>query len=111
MGNAQEVYEVNRTLGKQIALLAEIARKKQIPVLMTNQVYADFDNKDKVNMVGGDLLKYGSKCLIELQKTPDGLRRAIIRKHRSMAEEKEFLFKIVEEGIEKAKESKGFKLF
>ncbi len=111
LGSSEEVFEVNRALGKQIALLAEIARKKDIPTIITNQVYADFDNKDKVNMVGGDLLKYGSKCLIELQKTPDGLRRAIIRKHRSMQEEKEFVFRIINKGIEKAKESRGFKLF
>jgi hypothetical protein len=43
--------------------MTEIARKKKIPVLISNQVYADFEDKDKVNLVGGDLLKYGSKCL------------------------------------------------
>ncbi len=111
LGTTEDVYDINRALGKQIAQLAEIARKNNIPVLITNQVYADFDEKDKVNMVGGDLLKYGSKCLVELQKTPDGLRRAVIRKHRAMPEGQEMVFKIIEKGIEKAKESKGFKLF
>ncbi len=111
LGTTEDVYDVNRALGKQIAQLAEIARKNNIPVLVTNQVYADFDEKDKVNMVGGDLLKYGSKCLIELQKTPDGLRRAVIRKHRAKPEGQEIIFKIVEKGIEKAKETKGFRLF
>ena len=71
----------------------------------------DFDEKDKVNIVGGDILKYGSKCLIELQITPDGNRRAILRKHRNIQSERELLFKIVESGIASAKESKGFKLF
>ena len=80
-------------------------------MLITNQVYADFDNKDKVNIVGGDILKYGSKCLIELQITPNGNRRAILRKHRSIEEEKEIVFKIVEGGIIGAKESRGFKFF
>ena len=91
--------------------LTEIARKKNIPVLVTNQVYMDFDEKDKVNIVGGDILKYGSKCLIELQITPDGNRRLIIRKHRNIQAERELLFKIVEAGITSTKESKGFKLF
>ncbi|MCH7974878.1 MAG: hypothetical protein IH949_13540, partial [Bacteroidetes bacterium] len=69
LGRSEEVYEVNSALGRQIAYLVEIARRKKIPVLITNQVYADFDNRDHVKMVGGDLLKYGSKCLLELQIT------------------------------------------
>ena len=68
------------------------------------------ENKDKVNIVGGDLLKYGSKCLIELQMTPSGNRRAILKKHRSIPEAKEITFKIVEGGIIGTKEGKGFKL-
>ncbi len=111
LGKSEDVQEVNRELGRQISYLTEIARKKSIPILVTNQVYTDFDNRDKVNIVGGDILKYGSKCLIELQITPNGNRRAILRKHRSIPEEKEIIFKIVEGGIIGAKESKGFKLF
>jgi len=111
MGKSEEYQDVNRELANQIAYLTEIARKKNIPILITNQVYADFDEKDKVNIVGGDILKYGSKCLIELQITPNGNRRAILRKHRSLGAEKEFLFKIVEGGIIGTTESKGFRLF
>jgi DNA repair protein RadB len=111
MGKTEDIYDVNRELGKQLAYLKEIASKKFIPVLITNQVYADFEVKDKVNMVGGDLLKYGSKCLIELQITPSGNRKAIIKKHRSIREEKEITFKIVEGGIIGTKEGMGFKLF
>ena len=111
LGKSNDVYEVNRELGRQIAYLTEIARKEKIPVLITNQVYADFDDKDKVKIVGGDLLRYGSKCLIELQITPSGNRRAILRKHRSIAEEKEIIFKIVEGGIIGTKEGRGFRLF
>ena len=111
LGKSEDVREVNRELGKQISYLTEIARKKSTPVLITNQVYADFDDKDKVNIVGGDILKYGSKCLIELQITPNGNRRCILRKHRSLEAEREILFKIVEGGIIGTKESKGFKFF
>jgi DNA repair protein RadB len=107
----EEVHNTNRALGRQIATLAEIARKKHIPVVITNQVYSDFDERNKVRIVGGDLLKYGSKCLVELQKTPDNKRRAIIKKHRSIAEEKTVVFEIVQEGLKKTKEGKGFKIF
>ena len=106
-----DIYEVNNDLGMQLAYLKQIASKKHIPVLITNQVYSDFEEKDKVNMVGGDLLRYGSKCLIELQITPSGNRLAIIKKHRSIEEEKSITFKIVEGGILGTKEGRGFKLF
>ncbi|MBI2662758.1 DNA repair and recombination protein RadB [Candidatus Woesearchaeota archaeon] len=99
LGKSEEVYDVNMALGRQIAYLVEVARKKKIPVLITNQVYADFDNRDKVKMVGGDLLKYGSKCLIELVKFGN-CRGLVLRKHRSMAEGQELKFKIVQNGIE-----------
>ena len=111
LGKSEDIQGVNRELGRQISYLTEIARKKNIPVLVTNQVYSDFDDKDKVNIVGGDILKYGSKCLIELQITPNSNRRAILRKHRSIRAEKEIIFKIVEGGIIGTKESRGFKLF
>lgn len=111
LGKSEDVYEVNRLLGRQISYLTEIARKKDIPVIITNHVYSDFEEKGKVNIVGGDILKYGSKCLIELQITPSNNRRAILKKHRAIAEDQEIIFKIVEGGIIGTKESKGFKLF
>lgn len=99
LGKNEEVYEINSSLGKQIGTLIEISRRRKIPVLLTNQVYADFDRRDQVKMVGGDLLKYGSKCLLELQRFAN-CRGIILRKHRSMPEGVELKFKIVEKGIE-----------
>ena len=100
LGKSDEVYGVNASLGQQIAYLVEIARRKNIPVLITNQVYSDFDNRDKVKMVGGDLLKYGSKCLLELQNF-SGCRGVVLRKHRSLGEGREVKFNIVQKGIER----------
>ncbi|MFH1174042.1 MAG: DNA repair and recombination protein RadB [archaeon] len=100
IGRASDVYNVNRELGIQIGILSQIARKVNIPVLITNQIYADFEDKNRTNMVGGDLLKYQSKCLIELQKFKDRVvRKAILRKHRSLPENREIQFYIVNEGI------------
>ena len=111
LGKSEDPKHINQELGRQIAYLTQISRLKNIPVLVANQVYADFDEKDKVNMVGGDILKYSSKCLIELQLTQQGNRKAILRKHRSIRELKEIVFKIVEGGIIGTRESKGFGLF
>ncbi|PIN90524.1 DNA repair and recombination protein RadB [Candidatus Pacearchaeota archaeon CG10_big_fil_rev_8_21_14_0_10_34_76] len=90
------IQKVNAELTRQMRLIAEIARKRGIPVLVTNQVY-NWDNETK--MVGGDILKYWSKCLIELENDR-GRRTAYLRKHRSLAE-KSFGFQIYDLGIRK----------
>ena len=71
-GEDERIREVNRRLARQLKELNEIARKQNIPIIVTNQVYSefqkDFNSEEKTySMVGGDLLKYWSKCLIELQ--------------------------------------------
>jgi len=104
-GKDADMQELNRELGRQISFLSEIARGKKIPVLVTNQVYADLNGEgDGVKMLGGEVLKYGSKCLIELKKGIRSNRLALIKKHRSIREGKEVGFRIVEEGFEKKEE-------
>jgi DNA repair protein RadB len=107
-GENEKIQAVNRKLANQLKDLNEIARKQNIPVLVTNQVYSsfvkdqnpEFQNLEKqVSMVGGDLLKYWSKCLIEIQNFR-GKRKLILRKHRSMPE-KALDFEIINEGIRK----------
>ncbi len=105
LGKNEEVYEINSALGRQLAYLVEIARRKKIPVLVTTQVYSDFDHRDKIKMVGGDLLKYGSKCLLELQKF-NSFHGLTLRKHRSLPDGKELRFRIVKEGVEEVGGSK-----
>ncbi|MBI2147242.1 DNA repair and recombination protein RadB [Candidatus Woesearchaeota archaeon] len=99
VGKTDDIYATNRELAEQVSMLTEIARKNSIPILLTNQVYSSFDEKDKVNMVGGDILKYSSKCLLELQKAHQTKRRIILRKHRSLPEGLEAFFEIKNEGI------------
>ena len=105
IGITKEVYKVNRDLGVQLVNLIQIARKFKIPVIITNQVYADFEDKNKINMVGGDILRYASKCLIELQRTDTG-KKAILRKHRSLPEGKEVNFTITDTGIHEDEKNK-----
>lgn len=99
IGKCENVSGVNKSLGVQLSSLIEIARKKKIPSFLTNHVYADFDNPERVKLVGGDILKYSCKCLIELKKLSGNNRGAIIRKHRSIAENKEIKFEIKNNGI------------
>ena len=101
----EKIKEVNNEIAKQMRALAEIARKQKIPVVITNQVYGNFLSEEdwkngverEMNIVGGDLFKYWSKCIIEL-KNNHGKRKAILLKHRSLPV-KEFNFIIKDEGI------------
>jgi len=115
---------LNMAIAKQLRILNEISRKKNIPIMITDQVYSDFLSNERVQelkskgidineekaknvrMVGGDTIKYWSKCIIELQRSKDGKRKAILQKHRSLPE-KSFVFQITNKGIEKS----GFRLF
>jgi len=99
MGKSDRVYSVNKDLGLQISYLNEITRKKNIAVLITNQVYSNFED-NTVKMVGGDILKYGSKCLIALDTFREGIRSATVKKHRSIPESRSILFKIINSGLE-----------
>ncbi len=103
IGKTNEVYTINKDLGTQISYLSEISRRKEIPVVIANQVYSSFDDKEQVRIVGGDLLKYSSKCMIELMAGRRGIRKAVLKKHRSIAEDREVVFKIVDKGIEEVK--------
>jgi len=102
-----KVKEVNKELARQMRILAEVSQKQGIPVVVTNQVYSAFLSdedlkkgiKKGVNLVGGDLLKYWSKCIIELQNE-GGRRKAVLIKHRSMPN-KEFKFEITNKGVRK----------
>ncbi len=100
-GQSYDPYETDNDLGRQIASLAEIARVRTIPVIVTNQVYDNF-KEEGVKMVGGNLLQYYAKCLIELKKGMGNKRIAVLKKHRSLGEGRECRFEIVNEGIKKA---------
>lgn len=102
--NESKISEINKDIAKQMRTLVEIARKRDIPVLITNQVYSSFLSNDEIRegkekevfIVGGDLFKYWSKCIIELKN--NGRRKAHLLKHRYLPE-KTFSFEIRNEGI------------
>lgn len=99
--NKDNFTEVNKELAKQLAALSFIAKDKKIPIIITNQVYSV--NSDEIELSGRDVVKYWSKCLIELKKVDDNRRLAILRKHRSLPEGRKTEFEITDNGIEKAK--------
>jgi DNA repair protein RadB len=103
--DSNSIKEVNRKIAKQMKNLSEISRKQNISVIITNQVYNSFISKEEwekglkkeIHIVGGDLFKYLSKCIIEL-KNDKGKRKAILLKHRYL-ENKILNFEIKDKGI------------
>lgn len=94
--------KLNKVLGKQMGILSGIARKYDVAVLLTNQIYSSFDNEgnNDIKAVGGTILQYWSKVIIQLEKG-EGLneRIATLIRHRSLAEGKQVAFKITSRGI------------
>ncbi len=105
----REAYEVNKEMARQLSTLRKISHKLTIPILLTNQVYADFKRKNDIKMVGGDLMKYTSKCIIKLELKETG-RILKLLKHRSIPR-KEIQFKITQKNIEESTERRKFSLF
>ncbi len=91
------VAKVNKALANQLAILSELAHERDIPVIVTNQVY----RKDGVvRPVAGQILEYWAKAILHLEKA-GRLREATLLKHRSLASRK-LRFRISENGIEAA---------
>ncbi len=99
--------EANRELSRQLSVLSNIARGKNIPVLITTHSFRNWDTKTD-DIVGGDCVKYWSKSIVHLEKTGKiSERKATIVKHRSRPEGENVKFIITQNGIKPS----GFKLF
>lgn len=92
--------QINLELGRQMGLLTRLARKHDIAVVITNQVYASFEGEGMVEPVGGTILKYRSKIMVELERGDvSGERYAILKRHRSRPEGLRTRFRIVDSGL------------
>ena len=98
-----EKMEANRELSKQLSILSNIARDRKIPVLITAHTFKNWDNGEN-EIIGGDSVKYWSKCMVLLERTvKTGERKATVTKHRTIEEGKSTKFQIVEDGIKPTK--------
>ncbi len=88
-----------KSLTRQITSLLKLCRKRLIPVVLTSQVFTDVD-VGIFKPLGGHVLHHNAKTIIRLDKEGHGIRRAILMKHRSLAEGKSALFRLTENGLE-----------
>ena len=90
--------ELKRDLARQMASLLLIARKHEVAVVITNQIYTDIDH-DAIRPLGGSMIEHISKDIMQFDKIADGRRRATLRKHRSMPEGTSCEFLITGDGV------------
>jgi len=94
----EKSQNLNRLMSKQLAKLSELARKHNLAVIVTNQVYAS-PQDGSAEPIGGNILKYWSKAIIELQNSGRGIREAILIRHRSIPEGLKAKFVISSDGL------------
>jgi DNA repair protein RadB len=99
--NDENAVEINKALASQIAKLSRLARKHNLAVVITTQVYSSYDNDDGVEPVGGTMLKYWSKVIIELKRDGKDIEAVLVR-HRALPEGMHARFRITKSGIEAA---------
>ena len=93
---------LNKELGKQMGILSKIARQYDVAVILTNQIYSSYDDEgnNDIKAVGGTILQYWSKAIIQHERGDDiNQRIATLKRHRSIPEGKQAIFSITSRGI------------
>ncbi len=89
--------EPQRRLSRQMILLLGYARRYNIPVVVTNQVFMDVET-GTLRGLGGTVLSHLSKVIVRFEKKGPN-RRAVLEKHRSRPEGLSFSFFVTEDGM------------
>ena len=89
---------VRKSLSPQLAKLLSAARTKDIPIILTSQVYTDIE-KGTFEPLGGHVLLHNAKAIIRLDKVGTNTRRAVIIKHRHLEEGRRADFKMTKNGV------------
>lgn len=90
-------HDAMQNLSRQMVHLLGYAKRYEIPVVITNQVYMDVQKNTFVGL-GGTALAHISKAIIRIDIL-NRHRKATLEKHRSIAPGRCFEFDIVETGI------------
>lgn len=90
-----------RAVARQVTHLLSLARKHDLAVLITNQVYTDPD-AEQVRALGGHTLEHWTGTVVRLDRFRGGNRRAILEKHRSKAAGENARFEITDAGVSDA---------
>ncbi len=95
----EENMALRRELVNQIGILHGIARRYDVAVVITNQVYKDV-NTGEICPIGGTALEHLSKTIIFLERTGISRRKATLQKHRSKGEGAHCEFMLTDKGVQ-----------
>jgi DNA repair protein RadB len=101
----QEEGEALRAVGRQLAHLLSLARKHDIAVAFTNQVFSDPES-DRTRALGGHTLNHWSATILRVDRFRGGNRRATLEKHRAKAAGESAQFEITDDGLSSSETSR-----
>lgn len=90
--------KVRNDLIRQTEVLLDTARRSEIPVIISSQVYSKMQT-GVVEFLGGHAMQHNAKTIIRLDKKSNGIRTAVIIKHRSLPEGRSANYRITADGI------------
>jgi len=96
--NYEKQVKAKRELIAQLTFLLGLARKFDLAVIITNQMFTDVKTGEE-RPLGGPSIDHISKVILGLERVGDR-RRAILIKHRSKPEGESCEFRITDRGIE-----------
>jgi DNA repair protein RadB len=114
LDSATGFYRLERTQGgengeslrdvtRQVTHLLSLARRHDLAVVITNQVFTDPDS-DRTRALGGHTLEHWTGTVLRVDRFRGGNRRATLEKHRSKAAGETATFRITDEGLAAADE-------
>ncbi|WP_416840635.1 DNA repair and recombination protein RadB [Haloferax sp. DFSO52] len=87
-----------RRVARQVTHLLSLARKHDLAVVLTNQVYSDPES-DRTRALGGHTLEHWTGTVVRLDRFRGGNRRATLEKHRAKPAGETATFKITDRGL------------
>jgi len=100
----REEGDALRAVARQVTHLLGLARRHDLAVVITNQVFTDPDG-DRARPLGGHTLTHWSGAVVRIERFRGGNRRATLEKHRSAPAGESARFRITEEGLAAADEA------
>ncbi len=91
--------QVRSLMTNMVVRLHRLARSRDLPALITNQVYFDPDTGN-IEPLGGQGIGHIAKSIVRLERTAPGRRTAVLMKHRHLPEGGRVALRITDRGLE-----------
>ena len=98
-GNDAEGGDSLREVANQVTHLLGLARRHDLAVVVTNQVFSDPDS-DRTRALGGHTLEHWTGTVVRIDRFRGGNRKATLEKHRAKPAGESVQLQITDNGIE-----------